>query len=149
MALARVGRAARLGIHLPELKSKSVEYVLDAEQSCPDGDFVCPGHCGFRNRDMLGNMITGEQVMLLQAPCGRWRLAVDGEGDAYLYDGDNEHWASTFYEELVYSVENEIVVSRGLGANRIGLSNIPITFRNSLVLSVFAFTGWMANLEYA
>ena len=40
MALARAGRAARLGIHLPEFKSKSVEYVLDAEQSCPDGDFV-------------------------------------------------------------------------------------------------------------
>ena len=67
MALARAGRAARLGIHLPEFKSKSVEYVLDAEQSWSDGDFVCLGHYGFRSRDILGNMITGEQVMLPQA----------------------------------------------------------------------------------
>ena len=68
MTLARAGRAARLGIHLPELKSKSVEYASDAVQTCPDGDFVCLGHCGFRNRDILGNMITGEQAMLPQAP---------------------------------------------------------------------------------
>ena len=106
---------------------------------------LCLGHCGFKNRDILGNMITGEQVMLPQAPCGRWRLAVDGEGDAYLYDGDDtEHWASTFYEELVYSVDNEIVVSRGLGPNRIGLSNIPTTFRNSFLLIVLHLLGgWL------
>ena len=50
---------------------------------------LCLGHRGFKNRDILGNMIIGEQVMLPQAPCGRWRLAVDGEGDASLYDGDD------------------------------------------------------------